>query len=82
MLAWGWRVHQARTLARLQVASLTPCGTSAEGVLGGLAAARIATRASRPDRRTWQLLAIGNRLEVAMVRKGWCSGRTGIPREA
>ena len=27
MLAWGWRVHQARIRARLQVASLTPWGT-------------------------------------------------------
>ena len=29
MLAWGWRVHQARIRARLQVASLTPWGTRA-----------------------------------------------------
>ena len=67
MLAWGWRVHQARTRARLVVASLTPLGDEgAEGVLANLGAAQIPTRADRPCYRAWLLSAAAQGLEVAV----------------
>jgi hypothetical protein len=59
---------------------LDPIGyESAEGVLGNLAAARIATRAVHPYHR--RLLITGNRLEAAVVGEGIVQGQDrGAPR--
>jgi hypothetical protein len=55
---------------------LDPVGDeSAEGVLGGLAAAWIPTRAARPHCRAGQLLVAGQGLEVAVVREGVVQGQ-------
>ena len=70
MLAWGWRVHQARTRARLVGGVLDPVGDQpAQGVLANLAAARIPTRAARPPQGSagvvsatgWRAPAVGKR---------------------
>jgi len=76
MLAWGWRVHQARIRARLVVASLTPWGTRLpKGMLANLAAAWIPTRAPGRRRRSRQRVVAGEGLEVAPVGEGVVQGQ-------
>ena len=83
MLAWGWRVHQARTRARLVVASLTPWGTR-------LPRGCLPTWPQPGSRHEQLVLTAGLGSCWSPVRawrsrwwgRGWCRGRTGMPREA